>query len=104
MQEIESLIDQLENLLIQIDVQIDSVQAYCVGDGIRASELRAKDGKWVMVDLLSAKAQVLDALERNVSRMVVYEQNLHIYNQEIAKADELIRSARGVDVEEETNE
>lgn len=52
----------LEQTLLQIDAQLDSVQAYCVGEKIRPFDLKDSTGNWVMIPLLAAKAQVLTAL------------------------------------------
>ena len=63
--DVESIADlkiRLNQVLIQIDNQIDSVQAYCVGAGTRPDEFMDTRGNFVMVPLLTAKAQVLTAL------------------------------------------
>lgn len=59
----ESMMSQLVTLLDQINEQIKAVNEYCAATkDVPASYLRKTDGGWVMIDLIQAKAQVLNSM------------------------------------------
>lgn len=60
--EIQSLIGQLGICITQIDNQILEIVKSAGEMGCTPSQVRTPKGEWVMVDLLSAKANALNAL------------------------------------------
>lgn len=72
---------ELEHALTQINAQIDAVQAYAVGAGERASEMKTSTGQWVMIPLLAAKVTALNAISTIRADIVRHERNLEAYRQ-----------------------
>ena len=82
MYEKTSMIQQLMSLMEQINAQIESVEEYCKDDDTVAAQLRTSDGRWVMNDLLQAKAQVLSSmvlLEEQIHRELIRSKNLEAF-------------------------
>lgn len=53
---------QLQSTLLKINLQIDVIENHAARMSIAANEMLNKDGKYAMVDLLVAKANILNAL------------------------------------------
>lgn len=56
------LVDELTTLVEQINKQIDEVTLAAQELNCTSFEIRTPDGAWIMIQLLSAKAETLGAL------------------------------------------
>jgi hypothetical protein len=59
---VEATIQELQTLLVMIDKQMDAVIDAAMDMEISPFAMRDNTGRWVMSDLLSAKAQSLSSL------------------------------------------
>lgn len=57
-----TLRQQIEATLLKVNMQIDVVENYAARHQEQANEMTYRDGKYVMIPLLVAKADLLNAL------------------------------------------